>query len=662
MLRHAMAADDCRSVILAAATGFGKTVTAALIAIQELGARHQPAQRVWFTVDRLSLANQAHHAFMDYGIPSRMIGRVEGGQSAEEREAALERPIVIVSRQAFSLSLVTGRQESDPETWKLGKVFTPTEYPCVIISDECHDQCQKMAKWARHKGIAHIGLSASPGKPELGRYFDAVVTPVTTRALWHMGRLMRPQIAQCDLREELVVDVVGVRKQPSGEYVAGGGGEGDALDAEDTLGGRVAAIAAEMPERLTEVWNEHFGGDRVPTLLFAPTQWSAKVLVDRLSASGISAESYVSSDKWADNTAVMDSFLAGGTDVVVSVGMLARGFDYPDLRLVVDLFPLTKAWWMLLQRIGRLMRTADGKTMAMYVDMGSSWSSLGVRVMDAWHRGFGALGDARPKVVTVNDPRRAPIDVKGDTITCYRCECGAEVHVDDPVCPNCDAQNPAHTCQHCGALHSVRGWGPECATCGELRPRTSTELSAHLVALVRDAGVQVVTQDWADADPEHLAGIAPWIGNEVQLLAEFWRHKLDNKGKSGRPPGKIAFATWIMAVTGDVITDADGPRWQRVRDGLNAAVDRKELVPAERCSPAARRLFGATWARVYGSRPHQPRTGYGRRRETYERSWKPYAPEAAPAPQKPPQGPPEPVQGRLQLSTQSTKDYFDERL
>jgi hypothetical protein len=66
----------------------------------------------------------------------------------------------------------------------------------------------------------------------------------------------------------------------------------------------------------------------------------------------------------------------GGIEAMVSVGVLAEGWDNPHCNIIVHLRPtLSKVLWG--QSVGRGLRSAPGKTKCIVIDVSSNWSTFG---------------------------------------------------------------------------------------------------------------------------------------------------------------------------------------------------------------------------------------------------------------------------------------------
>jgi len=141
-------------------TGSGKTLTAAHIVAGALGKN----KRVAFVVPRTTLVDQTIREFEREGISA--IGVM---QAAHLRTDSRQ-PIQICSAQTLAR-----RERPDVD---------------LVIVDEAHEMHASVLRWAADcPGIPFIGLSATPWARGLGKYYDDLIIPTTTRELIDQGFL-----------------------------------------------------------------------------------------------------------------------------------------------------------------------------------------------------------------------------------------------------------------------------------------------------------------------------------------------------------------------------------------------------------------------------------------------------------------------------------------
>ena len=73
---------------------------------------------------------------------------------------------------------------------------------------------------------------------------------------------------------------------------------------------------------------------------------------------------------------MLSAHARGEVEAVVSVGVLAEGWDNPHCNLIVHMRPtLSKVLWG--QSVGRGLRAAEGKDSCVVIDVSSNWSTFG---------------------------------------------------------------------------------------------------------------------------------------------------------------------------------------------------------------------------------------------------------------------------------------------
>ena len=141
-------------------TGAGKTLTAAHIVAGALG----KSKRVAFVVPRKTLIDQTVSEFEREGISA--IGVM---QAAHLRTDGRQ-PIQICSAQTLARRKLP---EAD-----------------LVIVDEAHEMHASVLRWiADLPGVPFIGLSATPWARGLGKHYDDLLIPTTTRELIDAGLL-----------------------------------------------------------------------------------------------------------------------------------------------------------------------------------------------------------------------------------------------------------------------------------------------------------------------------------------------------------------------------------------------------------------------------------------------------------------------------------------
>ena len=129
------------------------------------------------------------------------------------------------------------------------------------------------------------------------------------------------------------------------------------------------AMWAYMEER------EKVGGKPVSAWFCADVS-VAEATLERIKAAGIEAAIVTASTRINDRMKLLKAHEDGEIEAMVSVGVLAEGWDNPHCNIIVHLRPtLSKVLWG--QSVGRGLRSAPGKEKCVVIDVSSNWSTFG---------------------------------------------------------------------------------------------------------------------------------------------------------------------------------------------------------------------------------------------------------------------------------------------
>lgn len=351
MLRHSFAPSGKgnRRVVLQAATGFGKTLTAAKI-IENALAKNG---KVLFTVPRLSLIDQTVAEFRREGIDD--IGVIQANHM-------LTNPLARV--QVASLQTLANRQVADDFT--------------LVICDECHEMHQIMLGLMERWEKKHfVGLSATPWAKGMGNYWQDLVQSITIGELIEQGYLSKFVAYAPD-----VPDMSGV-KTVAGEFHEG--------QAAEVMAGK--AIMANV----VETWLAK-GGNR-PTLLFAVNRAHAKQLQEAFIRAGVAAGYCDAHTDVIERQHLGNQIRSGELKIACSVRTLTTGVDWP-ISCIIDAAP-TRSEMLHVQKIGRGLRVNPGTEDCLILDHAGNSLRLGL-VTDIHHDTLdtsakGEKAEAKPK-------------------------------------------------------------------------------------------------------------------------------------------------------------------------------------------------------------------------------------------------------------------------
>lgn len=314
---------------MAASTGYGKTVLAAALIESALA----KGKRVLFTVPYLSLIDQTVQSFWHQGITE--VGVIQ----ANHHMTDWSRPVQVASVQTL----------------------TRRELPAcdVVLIDEVHKWWGSYEKWLHADSnpawakVPVIGLSATPWTRGLKDWFTDFIRVSSTRELIERGLLSPFKVYA-----------------PSHPDLSGVG-----TVAGDYNEGELAEVMSQKPlvADVIETWLRM--ADNRPTLCYGVNRIHAKHLQERFEAAGVPCayqDAYTSDDERAN---IKAQFHCGEVKVVCNVGTLTVGVDW-DVRCISLCRP-TKSDMLMVQIIGRGLRTAEGKDHCLILDHSDNHTRLG---------------------------------------------------------------------------------------------------------------------------------------------------------------------------------------------------------------------------------------------------------------------------------------------
>lgn len=352
MLRQSLAQGKHR-VVLQAATGFGKTLTAAKIIESALSR----GRKVLFTVPRLSLVDQTVAEFLCEGIEH--IGVIQANHPRTDPDA----PVQVASVQT------------------LARRPAPDGFGLVLV-DECHETFKViydlMERWP---SVHFVGLSATPWTAGMGKHWEGLCVSATISQLIDAGFLSKFMVYAPD-----VPDLSGVRIV-KGDY------------AEDSLSeimGENKIIASVVQTWLSK-------GQNRPTLCFGVNRAHAKDLFRQFTSAGVAAaycDAYTDS---VERGIIARQFRAGEVKVACSVRTLTTGVDWP-VSCIIDAAP-TKSEMLHVQKIGRGLRINPGTEDLIVLDHAGNSLRLGL-VTDVHHE---ELDKGKKKDVSGGGKKAVPL-------------------------------------------------------------------------------------------------------------------------------------------------------------------------------------------------------------------------------------------------------------
>lgn len=403
-LRQKFRAGSLRPV-LSSPTGSGKTEVAMHMVSQVIA----KGRRCAFVCDLLTLVSQTSDRFRTAGIEHEVIqGRRKVNYAAQ---------VFVVSSQTL---------ERHPQIVTFLKTLD------IVFVDECHTQRRMLLEALSKAGVKVVGLTATPFSKGMGNWWDGIVTSTTTNELIRSGNLCPIRVFEGE--EE--VEMEGAKTNNKGEWADS--------EVEERSGKIIGAI---VPEWVKHV-HLHFGGP-VQTLVFTRTIKQGAEICRQFVDAGYAFEQVTAHDNPKERIETMSRFRNGVTVGLVSCNALAKGLDVPTVRVLVDMNPLRRSLSMHIQKLGRVMRTDDGKEYALVIDHVGNWSGFYEEAMEFFEHGVETLDTHLDN--TIRKPR------KTRRRSCPRCKYVLPPKAEE--CPNCGADVRAHNTIHStpGSMKETQG-------------------------------------------------------------------------------------------------------------------------------------------------------------------------------------------------------------
>jgi DNA repair protein RadD len=367
-----------KNILIQAPCGFGKTELATFL----LAITKKKGNRGAFIMDRIALVNQASERFKKYGL-------AHGVTQAQHEEYDPLEPIQVCSLQTIS-----------------GKRGWP-EVKLQII-DECHVLSEKLKARLATRECYTIGLTATPFTKGLANYFDVVINAATTNQLIREGWLVPYRVWAASEPDMTGAKVVA--------------GEWSEKEAETRAMPIIGDVVAGYMER----------GQGKKFIAFASSVAHAEEMQRQFMAEGVICNliTYRQTDEEKDAATAefrkADSYIRG----LISIESLTRGFDVPDVEVLILARPLRKALAVHIQMLGRVLRCSSGtgKTEAIVLDHSGNCMRFWAEVEDFFENGIEELDDGKPKEAKpAANKEKQPV----------KCPICFQVHNPMPACPSC---------------------------------------------------------------------------------------------------------------------------------------------------------------------------------------------------------------------------------
>ena len=318
--------------VVYAATGWGKTVLAAWIIEGALS----KLNRVYFVVPLNALINQTAESMMNQGLPQ------PGIIQADNPLTNIDLPFQVCSVHTLV------RRDIPPAD--------------LYIIDECDLLYTYVKDLITNTDKPVIGLTATPYKKGLGKYYNNLLSSITVEQLMEQGFL-------CDYKAwaPCEPDMKGVRTNSEGDYQEKGAAE--------------RMTTPEITGSITDTWLKL--GNSEPTLCFAVNIAHANHIGNEFDKLGVSNKVITkdtpmepaAGERYSEREQAFMDFSARKVTILISVMILTAGFDRPVFNLILAR-PI-KSDRVFMQIFGRGLRVNDGKEYLRVFDHGGNFERLG---------------------------------------------------------------------------------------------------------------------------------------------------------------------------------------------------------------------------------------------------------------------------------------------
>ena len=349
-----------RRFIIKAPTGAGKTVLAS-----EIIRQFYPGEKVIVLCHRLVLLEQLEQALArEHRV--RKLG-------LNHTERAFDGYDVLLSTSTRARDILD----------------EAVEQAKLVIIDEAHRVSPNGTGYKRildcfmerGRDDAHLlGLTASPERrtadqrDQLSLAFDAIIDGADMDKLFDEGILVRPRYRPHFIHDlELAsIDI------SSGDFPVA---KLAPAIIKSSMISHACAIYAEERQNVSP---------KPISAWFCPDVTVAETTVEAIEEMGLSVSLITASTPIKERMQMLADHASGKVEAVVSVGVLAEGWDNPHCNIIVHMRPtLSKVLWG--QSVGRGLRSAADKDTCVVIDVSSNWSTFGPVEKLQWslwsHRG-----------------------------------------------------------------------------------------------------------------------------------------------------------------------------------------------------------------------------------------------------------------------------------
>ena len=251
----------------------------------------------------------------------------------------------------------------------------------IVIIDECHLVNAKSGMYSRLLKFLSpkmlIGLTATPYRMHVDDYngvtwkflhrtrpkiFSNIAYVYQNKTAFDEGFLVKPKYYIADYDTSDDYDTSSLGKNTTGADYS----EDSVLKYNQAKGVHDKIIQAVTKN---SVYRKHI-------LVFTTSVQEAEIISYKLHQAGVESKEISSKNTKREREQILKSFMSGEIRVVVNVGVLTTGFDFPALDCVIGARP-TMSLGLYYQMIGRGVRKSPGKDSWDYFDLCANVKTFG---------------------------------------------------------------------------------------------------------------------------------------------------------------------------------------------------------------------------------------------------------------------------------------------
>ncbi len=461
-----------RSVLGVGATGFGKGVVAADMALKAA----KKDKITWVITYRTHVLHQLQEHCQDIGI---RVGVVQGNTERDELAPVQCCMIQTLSRQGYS-----GLPEPD-----------------FLIFDEAHQMSQAYHKLIREDfpSIHALGLTATPVGPGGARigHFDEIVEPILNTEVIEAGDLLRVY----PYRAPFEPDMGGINLNSASQ---------------NEIGERVEACTV-----YGDVFKEWEPYQHMQTMVVLPSRAVCQGFYRHCIGRGITAKIVDGTTPQDERDDTFREFKESDCQMLLGVDVVREGLDLPIAQCLIDLQP-TNQFRVYWQKLGRVKRPHKGQEYAVVIDLaGNLWRHMVHPDQDPpWNEitSKNTIEEIIERKAGVRCPECGSKNIYSIEGGRYRCEdCKHDWVTKKPwVCPHCK--------QALSPYQKVRDG--KCPNCGE-------KVGAKPVRNIRfaDGSIRTVPADEIKRRKKNKANKEQAEWDRWRYIAKGWNANPKNQGK-----------------------------------------------------------------------------------------------------------------------------------